>query len=115
MNEHVQSEVFLQFDHRSDLSFHGLPVFLVGKVASYVSRTGLPNLCGLRERTNSCGRYRGQVECFVLEFTAGFTVCPFRVVFSDGGGASPHVFPHHSGEGSTQGDRFVRGRQRVFD
>ena len=55
MHQHIQAQLFLQFDYRSDFFTHTLLVVGVRKLAARVGGASLTDLSGLRERTNSGG------------------------------------------------------------
>ena len=96
MHQHIQAQLFLQLDYRSDFFTHTLLVVGVRKLAACVGGASLTNLSGLRERTNSGGGQRRQVQALGLgSFTlqVGLTGA---VGVSQGGGAAADLGAYHA-------------------
>ena len=102
MNQHVQVQILLQCDDRSNLVTQEAVQLLSGNLARTSLRTVAANLSGLRERTNSGGRQLRQVQ-ISLGCTANINGRAVKVLSNHSGGTGTNlvvVLARVSGEAS---------------
>ena len=110
VNQHVQVQILLQCDDRSNLVTQEAVQLLSGNLARTNLRTVAANLSGLRERTNSGGRQLRQVQ-ISLGRTANINGRAVKVLSNHSGGTGTNLVVVLARVGGEASQRLVSSLQ----